>query len=115
MRLRLTASLSRIVAISLVTATTMIGAVSHRADSLLSISVLFVSRIPVPIGVSQANRENEVAMLISRGEELNIQGSYNEAVKKFQKALDIDAYNSHALFRMAEATFKLGDFQGTLN
>ena len=75
--MRLSASLSHTVAISLVTATIMIGAVSHRAYSLVSISSLSMPGIPVPIGsVSQANRENEVAMLISRGEELNNQGSY---------------------------------------
>src|SRR5262245_31034874 len=114
--MRLFAPLSRTVAICLVTATPMIGAVSHRAYSLVSINRLFAPRIPVPFGsLSQANREKEVAMFISRGEELSTQGSYNEAVKEFQKALDIDAHNSHALFRMGEAVFKLRNFQGALN
>ncbi len=31
------------------------------------------------------------------------------------KTLDIDAHNSHAIFRMGEAVFKLGNFQGALN
>ena len=39
----------------------------------------------------------------------------NEAVKEFEKALDIDAHNSHAMFRMGESVFKLGNFQGALN
>jgi len=116
MRLRLSGPISRTVAISLVTATAMIVAVSHHADSSVSTSGLFEARISVPIGsVSQANRENEVAMRISRGEELNNQGSYKEAVDEFQKALNIDAHNSHAMFRMGESTFKLGNFQGALN
>ena len=116
MRPRLSAPFSRTVAISLVTATTVIGALSHRPDSLASISSLFEPRIPKPIGsVSQANRENEVAMLISRGEELNNQGLYKEAVNEFQKALNIDAHNSHALFRIGESEFKLRNFQGAIN
>jgi tetratricopeptide (TPR) repeat protein len=116
MRLRLFGLLSRTVAICLITATTMLGAVSHRAYSLVSTSRLFVPRISIPRGsLTQANRENEVAMLISRGEDLNNQGSYNEAVKEFQKALEIDAHNSHALFRMGESEFKLRNLQGALN
>jgi tetratricopeptide (TPR) repeat protein len=85
------------------------GAISHRLESL-------VPRIPVSIGsASQSNRENEVAMLIGRGEELNNQGSYNEAVKEFEKALDIDSHNSRALFRIGEAEFKLRNVQGAIN
>jgi tetratricopeptide (TPR) repeat protein len=94
----------------------MIGPLSHRADSLVSISSLFEARIPSPIGsVSQANRENEVAMLISRGEEFNNQGLYKEAINEFQKALNIDAHNSHAMFRIGESAFKLRNFQGAIN
>jgi tetratricopeptide (TPR) repeat protein len=109
MRLRISALLSRNVAVSLFTATTTMGAVSHRIESL-------VPRIEVPIGsASQSNRENEVAMLISRGEELTKQGSYNEAIKEFERALNIDRHNSLAFFRTGEAEFKLRDLQGTLN
>jgi tetratricopeptide (TPR) repeat protein len=110
MRLSLHAPLTLTIALSLVIATTITAAVRRSAEPP-------PPSIPTSIGsVSQAtNRENEVAMLITRGEKLNIQGSYNEAVKEFQKALEIDAHNSRALFRMGEAAFKLGDIQGTLN
>jgi len=52
-----------------------------------------------------------VAVLINRGEEYANEGRYNEGIDEFQKAVDIDAHNSLALFRMGEALFELGNLQ----
>ena len=52
-----------------------------------------------------------VAVLVNRGEELANEGQYNSAIDEFQKAVDIDAHNSLALFRMGEALFELGNLQ----
>jgi len=53
----------------------------------------------------------KVAVLINRGEELANEGQFNGAIDEFQKAVDIDAHNSLALFRMGEALFELGNLQ----
>jgi tetratricopeptide (TPR) repeat protein len=52
-----------------------------------------------------------VAVLVNRGEELSNEGQFNAAIDEFQKAVDIDAHNSLALFRMGEALFELGNLQ----
>ena len=52
-----------------------------------------------------------VAVLINRGEELSNEGQYNAAIDEFQRAIDIDAHNSLANFRMGEALFELGNLQ----
>ena len=52
-----------------------------------------------------------VSVLVNRGEELSNEGQYNGAIDEFQKAVDIDAHNSLALFRMGEALFELGNLQ----
>jgi tetratricopeptide (TPR) repeat protein len=52
-----------------------------------------------------------VSVLVNRGEELSNEGQYNAAIDEFQKAVDIDAHNSLALFRMGEALFELGNLQ----
>jgi tetratricopeptide (TPR) repeat protein len=52
-----------------------------------------------------------VAVLINRGEELANEGQYNAGIDEFQRAVDIDAHNSLALFRMGEALFELGNLQ----
>jgi aminopeptidase N len=52
-----------------------------------------------------------VAVLVNRGEELSTEGQYNSAIDEFQRAVDIDAHNSLALFRMGEALFELGNLQ----
>jgi tetratricopeptide (TPR) repeat protein len=66
-------------------------------------------------GASQSQRGDEVSAIVQRGEELNNQGKYEEAIVEFRKVVDLDARNSHALFRMAEAQFKLGNLQDALN
>jgi aminopeptidase N len=52
-----------------------------------------------------------IAVLINRGEERANEGQYNAAIDEFQKAVDIDAHSSLALFRMGEALFELGNLQ----
>jgi tetratricopeptide (TPR) repeat protein len=52
-----------------------------------------------------------IAVLVNRGEELANDGKYNDAIDQYQKAVDIDAHNSLALFRMGEALFELGNLQ----
>ena len=54
-----------------------------------------------------------VAVLIARGEEYATDGQYNSAIDEFQKAIDIDAHNSLAYFRMGEALFELGNLQAS--
>lgn len=49
----------------------------------------------------------EVAVKINRGEELMNDGRYNDAMDEFQDAIDLDADNSLASFRMGEALFEL--------
>jgi aminopeptidase N len=56
-----------------------------------------------------------VSVYINRGEEFAGEGRYNEAVDEFQRALDLDAHNSLALFRMGEALFELGNLQAASN
>jgi tetratricopeptide (TPR) repeat protein len=52
-----------------------------------------------------------VSVLINRGEEYSNEGQFNAAIDEFQKAVDLDAHNSLALFRMGEALFELGNLQ----
>ena len=52
-----------------------------------------------------------INVLVNRGEEFANDGKYNDAIDQYQKAVDIDAHNSLALFRMGEALFELGNLQ----
>jgi aminopeptidase N len=52
-----------------------------------------------------------ISVLVNRGEEFSNEGQYNSAIDEYQKAIDIDAHNSLALFRMGEALFELGNLQ----
>ena len=56
-----------------------------------------------------------ISVLINRGEEFSNEGKFNDAIDEFQKAVDIDAHNSLALFRMGEALFELGNLQAAAN
>ena len=56
-----------------------------------------------------------IAVLVNRGEEFANDGEHNAAIDEFQKAIDIDAHNSLALFRMGEALFELGNLQAAAN
>jgi len=61
--------------------------------------------------VLRMSSDLRVAVLINRGEELSNEGQYNAAIDEFQKAVDVDAHNSLASFRMGEALFELGNVQ----
>jgi tetratricopeptide (TPR) repeat protein len=50
-----------------------------------------------------------VAVSINRGEEFMNDGRFNDAIDQFQDAIDRDANNSLASFRMGEALFELGN------
>jgi aminopeptidase N len=52
-----------------------------------------------------------INVLVNRGEEFASDQKYNDAIDQYQKAVDIDAHNSLALFRMGEALFELGNLQ----
>lgn len=65
--------------------------------------------------ILRMSKDLRVAVLINRGEELSNEGQYNAAIDEFQKALDIDATNSLAQFRMGEALFELGNLQAAAN
>jgi tetratricopeptide (TPR) repeat protein len=94
----------------------LLGLVSHRPAQLAIIGMLLVWCISSPMELaSQAERDDEIATIIRRGEELNNSGKYTEAIVEFQKAIDIDAHSSYALFRMAEAQFKLGELRMAMN
>jgi aminopeptidase N len=56
-----------------------------------------------------------ISVMVNRGEEFVSEGRYNEAIDEYQKAIDIDAHNSLALFRMGEALFELGNLQAAAN
>ena len=51
----------------------------------------------------------KVAISINRGEELMNEGRFNDAMDEFQDAIDADARNSLASFRMGEALFEVGN------
>ncbi len=65
--------------------------------------------------VLRMSNDIRVAVLINRGEELANDGEYNRAIDEFQKAVDLQAHNSLALFRMGEALFELGNLQLAAN
>src|SRR5689334_9302561 len=76
----------------------------------LILSLLSVRAIAVP----QNQPNADVNAIIQHGEQLNAQTKYDEAIVNFKRALDLDAHNSHALFRMAEAQSKLGNLNAAL-
>jgi aminopeptidase N len=65
--------------------------------------------------VLRMSNDIRIAVFINRGEELANDGEYNRAIDEYQKAIDIDAHNSHAMFRMGEALFELGNLQLAAN
>jgi tetratricopeptide (TPR) repeat protein len=93
-----------------------LGQVGHRFLHCMTVGTLLAACIAAPAELlSQADRNDEVAAIVHRAEELNSQGKYKEAIVESQKALDIDAHSSYAVFRMAEAQFKLGNHNAALN
>ncbi len=78
---------------------------------------LFTERKPEAIVIDPRMRllrlspEIRVQVSISRGEDFANQGLFNDAVREYQAALDLDRLKSLAYFRMGEAYFELGNLQ----
>ena len=87
---------------------------SSRLPQFVAVSLLVLTASS-PINASQSQREDEVVAIVHRGEELNNQDKYKEAITELQKAIDIDAHSSYALFRTAESQFKLGNLNAAGN
>jgi tetratricopeptide (TPR) repeat protein len=56
-----------------------------------------------------------VAVAIRRGEQFVDSGDFAEALKEYQKALDVNRQSSLAHYRIAEVFFLQGNFQSSLN
>ncbi len=56
-----------------------------------------------------------VAVAIRRGEQYAELGSFNEALKEYQKALEVDRLSSLAHYRVAEVFFQQGNYQSAAN
>jgi tetratricopeptide (TPR) repeat protein len=56
-----------------------------------------------------------VAVAIRRGEQFAEIGEYNEALKEYQKALDVNRISSLAHYRVAEVFFLQGNYQSAVN
>jgi len=65
--------------------------------------------------VLRMSNDIRISVFINRGEELANDGEYNRAIDEYQKAIDLDSHNSHAMFRMGEALFELGNLQLAAN
>jgi aminopeptidase N len=64
----------------------------------------------------RVNSSMRVAVAIRRGEQLAEIGEANEALKEYQRALDVNRYSSLAHYRVAEAYFnQLNDYQRAAN
>ena len=90
--------------------------VPRRFIQIAVVSTVLITPVSTAMALAvQSQRDAEVTAIIHRGEELNHQGKYNDAIIEFKKALDIDKHSSHALFRMAEAQFELNDLNAALS
>lgn len=56
-----------------------------------------------------------VAVAIRRGEQFAEIGEYNEALKEYQKALEVNRISSMAHYRVAEVFFLQGNYQSAVN
>jgi aminopeptidase N len=65
--------------------------------------------------VLRMSNDIKISVYINRGEELANDGEYNRAIDEYQKAIDLAPHNSHAMFRMGEALFELGNLQLAAN
>jgi tetratricopeptide (TPR) repeat protein len=68
----------------------------------------------LPAGLASQAGQGDTATIIHQGEQLISQVNYEDALSLFQKVLSLDPHNSYALFRMAEARFKLGNLQAAM-
>jgi aminopeptidase N len=65
--------------------------------------------------VLRMSNDIKISVYVNRGEELANDGEYNRAIDEYQKAIDLAPRNSHAMFRMGEALFELGNLQLAAN
>jgi len=69
-----------------------------------------------PMGrVLRLSSDMRVRVAIRRGEQLAEIGEYNEALKEYQKALEVNRISSLAHYRVAEVFFLQGNYQSAAN
>jgi len=65
--------------------------------------------------VLRLSREMRVAVAIRRGEQFAEIGEYNDALKEYQKALEVNPISSLAHYRVGEVFFLMGNYQSAAN
>lgn len=65
--------------------------------------------------VLRLSPQMRVAVAIRRGEQMVEVGDYNEALKEYQKALDVNRASSLAHYRVGEVFFLQGNYQSAVN
>jgi aminopeptidase N/Tfp pilus assembly protein PilF len=65
--------------------------------------------------VLRFSREMRVAVAIRRGEQFAEIGQYNDALKEYQKALEVNPISSLAHYRIGEVFFLMGNYQSAAN
>lgn len=65
--------------------------------------------------VLRFSREMRVAVAIRRGEQFAEIGQYNDALKEYQKALEVNPISSIAHYRVGEVFFLMGNYQSAAN
>ena len=65
--------------------------------------------------VLRFSREMRVAVAIRRGEQFAEIGQYNDALKEYQKALEVNPISSLAHYRVGEVFFLMGNYQSAAN
>ncbi len=65
--------------------------------------------------VLRFSREMRVAVAIRRGEQFAEIGQYNDALKEYQKALEVNPISSMAHYRVGEVFFLMGNYQSAAN
>jgi tetratricopeptide (TPR) repeat protein len=65
--------------------------------------------------VLRFSREMRVAVAIRRGEQFAEIGQYNDALKEYQKALEVNSISSLAHYRVGEVFFLMGNYQSAAN
>jgi tetratricopeptide (TPR) repeat protein len=65
--------------------------------------------------VLRFSRDMRVAVAIRRGEQFAEIGQYNDALKEYQKALEVNPISSLAHYRVGETFFLMGNYQSAAN
>lgn len=65
--------------------------------------------------VLRFSREMRVAVAIRRGEQFAEIAQYNDALKEYQKALEVNSISSLAHYRVGEVFFLMGNYQSAAN